>query len=195
MIIMSFGFERKIRVIGDALTYARKVVKPPLIFAATRNEGAHKGIAWPASDTGVFGISSTDGHGAPSSFNPADKGSDTILYAFGEGVKVKPPAGNPKLKLQTYVSGTSFATPTAAALAANLLGFVRLAILACSEEDQYLYCQLPDDIMEMNGMLTVLKKWMMKPHQSRQESLLPWEFLNTAGVEGNTILNLIYKAI
>lgn len=192
---MSFGFEAKVRTIKKAIRDVRKLQKTPLLFAATHNDGANKSVAWPASDADVFGVSSTDGLGVPSSFNPADGGSDTILYAFGEGVKVEPPAGNRKLKAQTHVSGTSFAAPTAAALVANLLGFVRLSVLLCSEEDREMYSHVPSDLMEMGDLLKVLKKWMMKEDQTGQKSLLPWDFLNTGGIDRNTTLHLIYKTL
>ncbi|CEJ81249.1 hypothetical protein VHEMI01389 [[Torrubiella] hemipterigena] len=195
IIVMSFGFERKVRVISNAIRHVRKSEKPPLIFAATRNDGANKGIAWPASDMEVFGVNSTDGLGSPSPFNPADEGSDTIVYAFGEGISVEPPAGNPNLAANKEISGTSFATATAAALVANLLGFVRLALPACSPEDREIYSNIPNDLMGMSDMLKVMKKCMMREHQSGQSSLLPWDFLNTTGIEGNTILKKIYETI
>ncbi|CEJ90862.1 hypothetical protein VHEMI06615 [[Torrubiella] hemipterigena] len=187
MIIMSFGFEGKIGIINKAMTNARKLDKPPLFFAATRNDGANKRIAWPASDHHAFGVSSTDGNGAPSPYNPDEDGAAPILYAFGEGVTVNRPAGNPKLTV-THISGTSFAAPTAAALAANLISFVRLALLASSDEDRVIYAEVPEQLEEIGGLLRVMQRCMMKKHSSGKMSLLPWDFLNKARVDGNAIL-------
>ncbi|KAM5347454.1 hypothetical protein ACJ41O_010459 [Fusarium nematophilum] len=165
MIIMSFGFSETIPLIQDAMERASKVEKPPLFFAATRNDGAHKSMAWPARDSSVIGISSTAGDGDASAFNPPEEDAHPILYAFGEGVPVKVAApGTPKGYITKHVSGTSYATPVAAALAANLLGTVRMLVKAASLEDKGLYHNLPLDLHRMSGMLAVLRHRMQKKH-------------------------------
>lgn len=84
MIIMCFGFDNPIPLIQDAMENASKAKKPPLFFAATRNDGAHKLMAWPARHPSVIGISSTTGDGSRSTFNPSENDFHPILYAFGE---------------------------------------------------------------------------------------------------------------
>ncbi|KAF4463389.1 subtilase [Fusarium albosuccineum] len=189
MIVMSLGFDEPIPLIRDAIEKASKAEKAPLFFAATRNDGAHKKMAWPARDHSVIGISSTDGYGSPSSFNPSENNFHPILYAFGEGVPVKVPVLNrPTERVIKYVSGTSYATPTAAALAANMLGCVRMAVKTSSRENQCIYSNLPLELQRMTGMLAVLRHRMSMEHNSGVSSLLPWDFLNLSRLDRDKIL-------
>ncbi|KAI0881978.1 subtilase [Annulohypoxylon maeteangense] len=192
MIVMCFGFDEPIRAIRNAIDKAASASKPPLFFAATRNDGAHKRMAWPAKDRSVIGISSTDGYGDISSFNPVENNSDPILYAFGEGVPVRVAAlGNADTK---YVSGTSYATPVATALAANLLGCVRM-MTTSSQENQIIYKNVPEDLQRLDGMLAVLRRHMRKEHNCGTESLLPWDFLNVKLLDKNKILEDVAKIL
>lgn len=178
MIIMSFGFDEQIPVIHNALVEASKAEKPPLFFAATRNDGPHRRMAWPARDMSVIGVSSTDGNGLASSFNPSDKDIDSILYAFGEGFPVKVAAPDDPRRFATkHVSGTSYAAPVAAALAANLLGCVRMVIETLPQDERNLYRHVPSELQRMSGMLPVLRRHMQKQDNHGQKSLLPWDFL------------------
>ncbi|KAM0414540.1 hypothetical protein ACHAPT_013620 [Fusarium lateritium] len=184
MIVMSFGFDEPIPLIRDAIEKASKAEKAPLFFAATRNDGAHKNMAWPARDHSVIGISSTDGYGSPSSFNPSDNNFHPILYAFGEGVPVKVPVlDKPQGHVAKHVSGTSYATPTAAALAANVLGCIRMAVKTSSKENQGMYDRLPLELQRMTGMLAILRHRMSMEHNCRVSSLLPWDFLNPSRLD------------
>ncbi|KAH7173258.1 uncharacterized protein B0J16DRAFT_349804 [Fusarium flagelliforme] len=189
MIIMSFGFDRPIRLIREAIDEASRAVKPPLFFAATRNDGAHKPMAWPARDMAVIGVSSTAGDGSVSTFNPSDSQTNTVLYAFGEGVPVKVAHPNTSVGFSTkYVSGTSYATPVASALVGNLLGCIRMMVQTSSSEDQENYILIPKDLQRMGDLLTVLRRHMQQKSVSGVESLLPWHFLNDKGLENNRIL-------
>ncbi|KAI5925584.1 subtilase [Camillea tinctor] len=178
MIIMSFGFDEPIRLIP------------------TRNDGAHKSMAWPARDRSVIGISSTDGDGVASSFNPSDKDVDAILYAFGEDVPITlAHPSNPGKYVTKFVTGTSYATPVAAALAANLLGCVRMMVSSSSPEDQHIYNHIPEELQQLDGMLAVLRCRMRKKHNCGTESLLPWEFLKTESLYDNKILKDIAETL
>ncbi|KAJ4123171.1 hypothetical protein NW768_009699 [Fusarium equiseti] len=189
MIIMSFGFDKAIRSIRDSIDEASRAKKAPLFFAATRNDGAHKSMAWPATEMSVIGISSTTGDGTISTFNPSEGQTGSILYAFGEGVPVQVAHPNDPAKSVTkYVSGTSYATPVAAALVANLLGCVRTMVKTGSPEDQKLYGHVPEDLLRMSDMLKVLRRHMHSENVSRMRSMLPWHFLNIEGLDNNRIL-------
>ena len=196
MIVMSFGFDEPIPLIHDAIDRASKTDNPPLFFAATRNDGAHKPMAWPARDRLVIGVSSTDGNGNPSPFNPLAEYTDTILHAFGEGVPVwAADPRNPDGYSTQYVSGTSYAAPVAAALAANLLGCVRMVMETSSKEYQAIYSHVPGKLRRMDGMLAVLRRRMQMRHECGLESLLPWHFLNDERLENNKILEDIAEAL
>ncbi|KAJ4315293.1 hypothetical protein N0V84_008449 [Fusarium piperis] len=178
IIVMSFGFDETIPLIRNALVEASKAEKPPLFFAATRNDGAHKRMAWPARDSSVIGISSTDGNGLASPFNPSDKDTDSIMYAFGEGFPVEVAApGNSKSSVTKYISGTSYAAPVAAALAASLLGCVRMVTETLPLDERNMYQHVPSDLQRMSGMIPVLRRHMQKQDNHGLKSLLPWDFL------------------
>ncbi|RSL41639.1 hypothetical protein CEP54_015753 [Fusarium duplospermum] len=196
MIIMCFGFDERIPLIHEAIYQASKVERPPLFFAATRNDGAHKRMAWPARETLVIGVSSTAGNGGASAFNPPENQAYPILYAFGEGVPVQvADPSNPNKTKTEYVSGTSYAAPVAAAMAANLLGCIRMVVETCSPEDRAEYGHVPRDLERMGDMLTVLRRHMQKPHLCGVESLLPWDFLNLELLKKNKILKNVAKTL
>lgn len=147
IIVMSFGFDEPIPLIRKAIERANRASKPPLFLAATRNDGAHKRTAWPAKDISVIGVSSTAGNGDASSFNPFVKDAFSVVHAFGEGVPVKvSDPGDPDAYVSKYVSGTSYATATAAGLAANLLGCVRMIVESSSQEDREVYGHVPGEL-------------------------------------------------
>ncbi|CEJ93523.1 hypothetical protein VHEMI09104 [[Torrubiella] hemipterigena] len=195
IIIMSYGFEKPVPTINAAMERAIHSDCSPLFFAATQNSGAHVGMAWPAREPFVFGISSTDGLGAPSPFNPEENYSHPIFYAFGEDVQIKGIHPNVSAESTTFVSGTSFATPIAAALAANVLAYARLADLAASERGETQYWDVPRALRRMNGMLKVMMHCMRRKHQSNTWSLLPWEFMDASRVDDDAILKDIHVVL
>ncbi|RSL48362.1 hypothetical protein CEP54_012969 [Fusarium duplospermum] len=93
-----------------------------LIFAAASNSGGNGKRAYPAKGSGVFAIHATKGNGySPENMNPP---ADKILNNFATlGYRI-PSRWDGK---DVHISGTSFATPVAAAIAANALEFVQLA--------------------------------------------------------------------
>lgn len=126
IINMSFGFhkyETKLLPILTAIRAARD--KGVVIFAAAGNDGGNKRVFWPAAlhDGGnLIRVNSSDGNGSPSGFNP-DPEVGRKICTLGEGVPSCEP--DPKDQSQMlYRSGTSFATPIAAAIAAIVLGFM-----------------------------------------------------------------------
>ncbi|KAK2009327.1 subtilase [Colletotrichum eremochloae] len=196
MIIMCFGFDQPIPLIREAIDKALKAETPPLFFAATRNDGAHKAMAWPAKDMSVIGVSSTAADGESSPFNPLEENEHyPILYAFGDGVPVRVAApDDPERWITKYVSGTSYATPVAAALAANLLGCIRM-IVAASHEDRIIYSDVPGSLRQVRGMLAVLRRHMQKKHISGLKSLLPWDFLKPELLCNNKILHDVARTL
>lgn len=174
--------------IKNASSFKDKSTSSTLIFAATQNDGANKRIAWPARE--VIGISSTDGNGQHSSFNPHDDGSYTIFYALGQAVEVACPSHFCKPLNKMRVSGTSFANPVAAGLAANVLGYARLAVKnkGSMKERKYML----DRLKSKDGMKAVLRHRMTMKNNSDKPCLLPWEFLKR-GRQG--ILNDILETL
>jgi hypothetical protein len=205
---MSFGFESYVQVIQNALVNAINIEDKmdstrtsTLIFAATRNDGANKSVAWPAKANEVIGISSTDGDGDfSSSFNPSHDRSDSIFYALGQAVEVVCPPrmgiGQGRQKNRTRLSGTSFANPVAAGLAANVLGYVKLAIANGVTLTHDIDLQeMLERLKRKDGMKAIFKHRMNRYNDSDMASLLPWDWLKPGRHSTNVILMEIWDTL
>ena len=150
IINMSFGFpsfKKGLKGIQDAIDEAFKA--KILMFCAASNGGGNDDIAYPANQDEVICINSADGQGTPSTFNPDEPAMGRNLCALGEDVRSSWPT---KFKLgQQRKSGTSFATPIAAALAAVVLDYARHH--AQSEDEKFYVSQL----RKRKGMLEVFR--------------------------------------
>lgn len=205
---MSFGFESYVQTIQNALRNATNICDKmdpsrtsTLILAATRNDGANKGIAWPAKANEVLGISSTDGNGEfSSSFNPPRGHSDSVFYALGEAVEVVCPqhmgVGQGRQKNRKRLSGTSFANPIAAGLAANVLGYVKLAVASGAKvNDDVDAVDVLERLRSKDGMKAVFKHRMNRKNDSDLASLLPWDWLRRGRHTSNVILREIWDTL
>lgn len=125
IITMSFGFAQYDNQIRDAIERAQN--HGVIIFAAASNEGAIEGreASFPARMVGkVIKISSADGGGAASRFNPPPSPSNDNFSVLGEAVKSAWPKALHESG-EKRGSGTSVATPIAAGIAALVLEFAR----------------------------------------------------------------------
>jgi len=134
---MSFGFPDADEPSLDPLRSALQDIHTSnkvIILAAAHNDGGNEAVMWPASErTCVICVNSADGDGNPSSFNPTQQ--SPRFCTLGEGLELrltggqmeraKSDAQDPSKVAKTRIeSGTSFATPVAAALVAMILQFV-----------------------------------------------------------------------
>lgn len=127
---MSFGFTSVEANIHSAISRAYK--KKIIVFAAASN-GNSESISFPASSPHVICISSADGYGNNSIFNPPLKEGKDNFSVLGEAVESFWPASlghGPTARK----SGTSYATPIAAGIAALVLQFARQNLPADSPE-------------------------------------------------------------
>jgi hypothetical protein len=131
IIVMSLGFhhrpERDFPSLIDELVGDGK-----LIFAAASNSGGNKPRAYPAKEVGVFCIHVSDGKGNKGRHNPAPVDGDNFS-TLGVAIDSK---YNGK---DSYIDGSSFATPIAAAIAANALEYIRHTLTDTKDNPDYFY--------------------------------------------------------
>ncbi|UKZ62537.1 uncharacterized protein TrAtP1_003782 [Trichoderma atroviride] len=134
IISMSFGFEKKNQAIEAAIGRASQA--DILMFAAASNEGGNKKTrSRPGLSQKVICIHACDGKGNKGAMNPNPERDKYNFSALGVAV---PSIWKKKL---VYKSGTSFATPIAAAFAANILEFANFKCKLGEEDKKLLYRQ------------------------------------------------------
>lgn len=111
--------------------YGKKV----LLFAAASNSGGRLGCAYPASCPQVICVHSTDALGNASAFSPTAQPHTLNLATIGESIESAWPTFlcNDQSTPPKYVksrSGTSYATPIMAGIAAFLLQYARIHLPA-----------------------------------------------------------------
>ncbi|RTE80932.1 hypothetical protein BHE90_004563 [Fusarium euwallaceae] len=120
IINMSFGSRLRSPTVQRAIAHAKER-KPSgvLLFAAASNFGKNEPMMYPASDSNVMGVHALDGHGNDSGWtNPSPVGPHHNFGTLGLGIEMLW-----KEKI-IYKSGSSFASPTAAAIAANMIDWL-----------------------------------------------------------------------
>lgn len=127
IISMSFGWPtREIQGYEILEQSIQKAYYKTLLFAAASNEGANQNRTFPARHAEVICIHASDANGEPLGFNPPHVSDDNNFATIGEAVESAWPThlcnqGNDASI--AYRTGTSFATPIAAGIAAFLLQY------------------------------------------------------------------------
>lgn len=117
---MSFGLNYWDTKIAEAIGRAQER-KPneAILFAAASNSGLHTPRTFPASDPRVIGVHSLDGLGYDTgSLNPSAHDQHDKFGTLGLGIKM---LWDDQVM---YKSGSSYATPTAVAIAANVMDWL-----------------------------------------------------------------------
>jgi hypothetical protein len=123
MISMSFGFPRPLRRIRKEINNA--LHREKILFSAASNDGGNMTRAYPASQDGVICVHSADGLGNASLFNPSALRNADNFCVVGENIDAAWPSATPdELGGSKRMTGASFATPVAVAVAAFMIGFV-----------------------------------------------------------------------
>ncbi|OTB13976.1 hypothetical protein K445DRAFT_368160 [Daldinia sp. EC12] len=132
IIVMSFGLGQAPIPVLQALI-SNLVRQNKLIFAPASNSGGNEERAFPAREPGVFAIHVSDGHGNKAGINPnpAKEGFNfstlgNAIDSMWEGKEI-------------YITGSSFATPIAAAIAANALEFIKHTLTKEGDNPGYFY--------------------------------------------------------
>ncbi|KAH7473859.1 hypothetical protein FOMA001_g12749 [Fusarium oxysporum f. sp. matthiolae] len=164
VISMSWGFRREHECISDAIRLAHS--KDKIMFAAASNEGANlpARVTFPASMREVICVNSCDGYGNSSDFNPPPREGVFNFSTLGEAVIAKKSTLGPK-----RLTGTSFATPAAAAIAASILEFATQKQILKEQEE------LKRHIATKDGMMKLLVA--MSEPVSGFMYLRPWDLI------------------
>lgn len=124
IITISSGSQKPITVIDKAIKYVFS--QDVIMFAATSNNGANADVAFPASTHEiVIGINSADTWGNKSNFTPTILPRSENFSVLGEAVESSWPH-HLKQGSKQCRSGTSYATPIAAGIAANIIFYTRI---------------------------------------------------------------------
>ncbi|KAJ4198817.1 hypothetical protein NW767_008808 [Fusarium falciforme] len=131
IISMSFGWPSSDFDGYDALQAAidKAISRKVLMFAAAANSGGRLGRAYPASSSQVICVHSTNTNGSASDFSPTAEPNAINIATVGESVQSAWPmllCQNNNADYLMSRSGTSYATPIVAGMAAFLLQYARL---------------------------------------------------------------------
>ncbi|KAK5057883.1 hypothetical protein LTR84_011884 [Exophiala bonariae] len=177
IISMSFGFPSVIFKMDQALKLA--AMNDVLLFAAASNDGANEDItrAWPArDDSKVFCIHATDALGNSWKGNPPKQSATHNFATLGENVLT-----TGKQHTMVGKTGTSMATPIAAATAALLIDFSRLPKMKGKKFDHI------DSVATFQGMKRLLLATSPKTEDGNFRYIKPWHLFSTNKYEYDAV--------
>jgi Subtilase family len=123
---MSFGLKpfgygnQKLRQAYIDIASEIQLSKNKILFAAAANAGDNTDRAFPASCEEVICVHASNGKGKDGGISPSAKGREDNFMTLGIAVECDN-LNDPKCPKKEYKSGTSYATPIAAAIAAQVL--------------------------------------------------------------------------
>ncbi|GAM36684.1 hypothetical protein TCE0_018f05966 [Talaromyces pinophilus] len=141
-----------------------------IIFAAASNRGSNRMRAYPARKRGVICIHASEGDGDTGSFNPDPEQESDNFSTLGIDI-MSLHRGKP-----IYISGTSYATPIAAGIAANMLQFAKQNLEMQEEDKSLLYSyfgmrQVFKNISYPRGKYDYICPWRRKDRMASQTDI------------------------
>ncbi|EXU96516.1 peptidase S8 family protein [Metarhizium robertsii] len=171
IISMSFGMnpslvpEASLFNVQNAIHRAATARK--IMFAAASNCGGNGPRAYPASDPSVICTHAADGNGYDGGINPPKGDHADYFSTLGMAI------GCIWDERCVYKSGTSFATPVAAAIAANVLDYAAYSVAAGKLTDQRYR-----ELRQSQGMKKAFTKFLSVQMQ-HYRYVAPWHFWKT----------------
>ncbi|KAK2616463.1 hypothetical protein QQS21_000505 [Conoideocrella luteorostrata] len=166
IISLSLGFKNEVKPINDAIDEALRPrvktgdARPRLIFAAAANWGFNRPLAFPACKKGVICVYATFGNGYDGRLGPKQDDSVKNFPIGTLGVTIE---SRWKGKA-VWLKGTSYATPIASAVAANVLEFAR----------RNLDAQVQSELERFRGMKAVLALMCKDCDSKSYRYCAPW---------------------
>ncbi|KAI9654675.1 MAG: hypothetical protein M1821_005882 [Bathelium mastoideum] len=137
IISLSLGmdeFDASIDAALDKALIPKDTARERIVFAAASNGGAGRPRAFPARKRGVICINASDGHGGDiQRLSPGCDSETENFVTLGIDIPSRWKGA------ETFISGTSFATPIATAIAADILELARLYIDMGDAQKRWLY--------------------------------------------------------
>lgn len=172
IINMSFGWPYNHDGVRKAIDFARQ--NGVHMFASTSNDGLlgpPNDILYPARSDSVVGVDAADGHGEHARYAPSSSSQHSRGSRFSA-----PGLGISSPNTERTWSGSSFACPIAAGVAALILEFARQSPLNKSPDIQTYLQETP-------AMLSVLRLASSEKGPNGLKFLVPWKLIGKAGEE------------
>jgi len=175
---MSFGMPVSDKGIADAIRDAKirdatkkqkDAERGVVMFAAASNVGRSRRRTFPATHSRVIGVHAMTGNGDSASLNPSAEGEHDRLGTLGVGIRLS------WRNEASYKSGTSYATPIAAGIAANWIEWLHWA---ARKEGTTLTRDERDRWRSEDGIRDIFTKVMSRRHGGDLLFVAPWTLLD-----------------
>ncbi|KAH7122111.1 hypothetical protein B0J13DRAFT_566966 [Dactylonectria estremocensis] len=165
IISMSFGLDKRNDSLDKAVNKA--VAAGKILLAAAGNNGNNNPRAFPATNRHVICIHASDGKGKDGKISPQALENDDNFMTLGIAVPLTWKSN------QVFMSGTSFSTPIAAAIAADVLEISKSMPMTPEQQDRLYSC---------DGMRKIFM--LLSPGvDGRYRYVVPWGLWNSGRTE------------
>lgn len=189
IISMSFGFDKEIASIDDAIrhAYSRQV----LMLAAASNYGGNCRLPWPADHSLVIGIHASTGNGNRYALNTTPKEDASNFSILGVAVQSLWPTTLKESQRSGYIrkSGTSCATPIAAGVAATVMHITWQPERIEKVPDATLK-ELRRKLGTAAGMSKIFRQMVINKRDG-YDYLVPWQFLKATHRHPTTLIDIM----